>query len=154
MIVFDLACEHAHRFEAWFSSADAYQAQRQRALISCPVCASCRVERMPSSTRVNLSRVRSNASSHDGKSVDVARNQGEMVPMANAAWLRAVRALLSSADNVGERFADEVRRIHDGELPPRNIRGFVTLEEAQSLLEEGIDVLPLPNLPFTDGPLH
>lgn len=130
MKVLDLQCPHGHRFEGWFASTDDFEAQLSRKLVECPVCGATEVSRMPSSPRLNLSGATQTrpAESH----------------ALQAQVMRALREVLEKTENVGERFAEEARRIHYNEAPARSIRGVTTPEDAQALVEEGIDVMPLP----------
>lgn len=140
MKVLDLKCAHDHRFEGWFASAEEFESQLARKLVACPVCAATDVSRMPSAPRLNLSSARSEA-------VQKAAQKAVNAPDATDVQARALqfmRELMSKTENVGERFAEEARRIHYNEAPARNIRGVTTPEDAHALLEEGIDVLPLP----------
>ncbi|MBS6360455.1 DUF1178 family protein [Burkholderia sp.] len=130
MKVLDLQCPHGHRFEGWFASTDDFEAQLSRKLVECPVCGATEVSRMPSAPRLNLSGATQTrpAESH----------------ALQAQVMRALREVLEKTENVGERFAEEARRIHYNEAPARSIRGVTTPEDAQALVEEGIDVMPLP----------
>ncbi|AOJ38575.1 MULTISPECIES: DUF1178 family protein [Burkholderia] len=130
MKVLDLQCPHGHRFEGWFASADEFEAQLSRKLVECPVCGTTEVNRLPSAPRLNLS------GATQAQPVDSRALQAQV--------MRALREVLEKTENVGERFAEEARRIHYNEAPARSIRGVTTLEDAQSLAEEGIDVMPLP----------
>lgn len=128
MKVLDLQCPHGHRFEGWFASTDDFEAQLSRKLVECPVCGATEVSRMPSAPRLNLSGATQTrpAESH----------------ALQAQVMRALREVLEKTENVGERFAEEARRIHYNEAPARSIRGVTTPEDAQALVEEGIDVMP------------
>ncbi|AOJ73791.1 hypothetical protein WL76_15200 [Burkholderia ubonensis] len=130
MKVLDLQCPHGHRFEGWFASADEFEAQLSRKLVECPVCGVTEVSRMPSAPRLNLS------GATQAKPADPRALQAQV--------MRALREVLEKTENVGERFAEEARRIHYNEAPVRSIRGVTTPEDAQALVEEGIDVMPLP----------
>ncbi|PCE32125.1 DUF1178 family protein [Burkholderia ubonensis] len=130
MKVLDLQCPHGHRFEGWFASADEFEAQLSRKLVECPVCGMTEVSRMPSAPRLNLS------GATQAKPADPRALQAQV--------MRALREVLEKTENVGERFAEEARRIHYNEAPVRSIRGVTTPEDAQALVEEGIDVMPLP----------
>ena len=131
MKVLDLQCPHGHRFEGWFASADDFESQLSRRLVECPICGATEVSRMPSAPRLNLS---------GASGASAAADAGD--PQARA--IRALRELLEKTENVGERFAEEARRIHYNEAPARSIRGVTTPEDAKALVEEGIDVMPLP----------
>lgn len=130
MIVLNLHCRNGHRFEGWFASADAFEAQRRERMVACPVCNDGEVTRLPSGPRV-VSSVRG-----EGPAEDVATVQ--------ALLLDAMKAYVRGADDVGRRFADEARKIHYKEVPERRIRGVATTDEARDLAEEGIEILPLP----------
>jgi len=139
MKVLDLKCSREHRFEGWFASTEDFESQLSRKLVACPVCSETDVSRMPSAPRLNLSSARGEAAPQ--------RTQAQAAPEAAALQARALRfmrELIKTTENVSERFAEEARRIHYNEAPARNIRGITTPEDAHALLEEGIDVMPLP----------
>jgi hypothetical protein len=131
MKVLDLQCSQRHRFEGWFSSAEDYESQQSRKLVECPICGTNEVSRLPSAPRLNLSGV---------AETKVAAGQNDL----QAKVIRALREVLEKTENVGDRFAEEARRIHYNEAPARNIRGVTTPEDARALVEEGIEVMPLP----------
>ncbi|OVZ63759.1 hypothetical protein CDO44_03200 [Pigmentiphaga sp. NML080357] len=137
--VFDLQCEHGHVFEGWFSSHSDFDTQRERGLISCPLCDSKSIDKKLSAPMLNVSG--SKAPSEQA----AVRDTGKPAAM-QAAMLQHLRQLLRQTENVGERFAAEARRIHHGEAPERPIRGVATHEERQSLAEEGIAVAAIPAL--------
>ncbi|WP_244815772.1 DUF1178 family protein [Caballeronia sp. Lep1P3] len=139
MKVLDLKCSREHRFEGWFASTDEFESQLARKLVACPVCSATDVSRMPSAPRLNLSSARGEAPSQAQKS-DASPDAAALQARA----LQFMRELIEKTENVGERFAEEARRIHYNEAPARNIRGVTTPEDAHALLEEGIDVMPLP----------
>lgn len=151
MKVFDLVCELDHRFEGWFGSEQAFEEQGARNLIECPICGSRKVIRTPSAPRLNLS------SQAERRPADAAPRADSMTPeqrQVQALWMRVAKHVLDHTEDVGERFAEEARRIHYDEAPSRGIRGKASAEEAQELADEGIEVmnLPLPNL--DRGPLQ
>jgi hypothetical protein len=145
MIKYALACEQAHAFESWFPSSDAYEAQLRRGLVTCPVCNSVHVEKQIMAPAV------------------ARRDKAPVLPVPAAprpvaalsdkerevrAMLRAMRDhVVQNAENVGQGFADEARRMHYGEIEQRSIYGEAAPSEARDLIEEGIDVLPLPIVP-------
>ena len=131
MKVLDLQCPHGHRFEGWFASAEDFESQLSRQLVACPICSATEVSRLPSAPRLNLS---------GASEAPTPAGAGEM----QARVMRALREVLEKTENVGDRFAEEARRIHYNESPARNIRGVTTLEDAKALVEEGIEVMPLP----------
>lgn len=148
MKVLDLQCPHGHRFEGWFASVDDFESQLSRKLVECPICAATEVSRLPSAPRLNLSGATSAGSEAARRATGAAGEAPGAVPErmreVEAQAMRALREVLGKTENVGERFAEEARRIHYNEAPARNIRGVATPEDARSLVEEGIDVLPLP----------
>jgi hypothetical protein len=133
MKVIDLRCNNGHGFEGWFASDDEFLDQNGRQMIACPLCADTVIVRLPSAPRLNLSGVRE---------TDVPAQVPQ--PNAQALWMKAVRHLLANTEDVGERFADEARRIHYGETPERGIRGQASEQEREALRDEGIEVMPLP----------
>ncbi len=138
MKVLDLECGHRHVFEGWFASEDDYLSQRERGLIECPVCGNASIAKKLSAPRLNLVTVSSDlAPAPEMLSVAGA------APSLQAAWMTLARGILASTDDVGDRFAEEARRIHYGEAEERGIRGQASQAEAESLLEEGIAVIQL-----------
>jgi hypothetical protein len=149
MKVLDLRCALDHRFEGWFDSEDDFRAQSEAGRIECPLCADKAITRMLSAPRLNLARARPPAP--ESKPSD-PKAPVEMT--MQAAWLRAVQHVMSHTDDVGDRFAEEARRIHYGEVDERAIRGRATPDEAQALKEEGIEVMSLPVPAGLKGPLQ
>jgi hypothetical protein len=133
MKVLNLRCAHDHRFEGWFASDDAFVAQGERGLVTCPLCDDKTISRLPSAPRLNVSKQRR----HDAPPAvaEIARAQ------AQGQWMRAVRAMIDNTEDVGDRFPEEARRIHYGETPERGIRGNATRADADALREEGIEVI-------------
>ncbi|MEM5328969.1 DUF1178 family protein [Paraburkholderia sp. JHI2823] len=144
MKVLDLQCPDGHRFEGWFASADDFESQLSRKLVECPMCGATNVSRLPSAPRLNLS----------GASEMPKASPQEQAAQWQAHAMRVVREVLEKTENVGDRFAEEARRIHYNEAPSRNIRGVASAEDAQALVEEGIDVMPLPVPAALKGPLQ
>jgi hypothetical protein len=139
MKVLDLHCPQAHTFEGWFSSEDDFQGQLARGLLECPLCGDKTITKRPSAPRLNLSAAAAKAPPADPSPAAAAP------PAAmQAAWLRMVRHVVAHTEDVGNRFAEEARRIHYGEAGERAIRGQATRQQTKQLLEEGIAVLPLP----------
>ena len=135
MKVLNLQCSHGHAFEGWFASEADFQGQLAGGLVECPMCGDAGISKMLSAPRLNLGASEPKASQ-------------EVVSMPDAslqtAWLKMVRHVMANTDDVGERFAEEARRIHYGETEERGIRGQASREETEALIEEGIGVLPLP----------
>ena len=133
MIIFDLKCApQGHVFEAWFGSSEEYEAQRSRGLVSCPVCGAGEVEKAPMAPAVG----------RKGNRVEAAKSDSAKAMLAEMARLQ--RRLLEQSDFVGDRFPDEARAIHLGEAEARAIHGRASRADAESLIEEGIPVAPLP----------
>jgi hypothetical protein len=139
MKVLDLRCSNGHGFEGWFASEEDYQSQNGRGLVECPLCADRVVSRLPSAPRLNLSGARENVPAPAAPPAPAPAK-----PDMQALWLQAVRHVLANTEDVGARFAEEARRIHYGESEQRNIRGQASAEEAQALVEEGIEIALLP----------
>lgn len=146
MLVLNLSCQQDHRFEGWFGSAADFEAQQGRGLVSCPVCGAREVQRLPSAPRLNVSHLRG------APAEQAPRPAVERLQQLQQAALQAVRKAVAASEDVGERFAEEARRIHYGEAEERGIRGQASPDEAKALIEEGIGVLPLP--PGLSGPVH
>ena len=170
--VFDLQCEHHHVFEGWFASANAFESQKAGGLLSCPVCDSSSITRKVSAARLNVGHLKRErlqgsrqlapsgihragdtspspdadfSAASGAESTDLARIQAEVI--------RHVRKVLRETENVGNRFADESRRIHYGDAEERAIRGTATPEERAELAEEGIAVVAIPEI-FDDDRLQ
>ena len=141
MIVFDLKClDSGHVFEAWFGSTGDYESQRGRGLVQCPLCGSERIEKAVMAPRVGAKGNRAVAPSEGALSVT---SDPEVKAML-AAVAEMQKKLLENSSFVGDRFAEEARAIHLGEADGRPIHGRATRKEAESLIEEGIGVAPLP----------
>jgi hypothetical protein len=143
MIKYALACEQAHEFESWFPSSDAFETQRKRGFVTCPFCDSDKVEKRimaPSVARKDKAPV----SAPESQPVATLSDKEKEI----RAMLRAMREhVMKNAENVGKGFAEEARKMHYGETEERSIYGEANPSDAQALLEEGIEVLPLPIVP-------
>ena len=137
MIHYSLICNNEHKFDAWFKNARAYDEQADRGVLICPVCESHDVHKQmmaPSIARP------------EGGKLSLSIGHPEHKQLRDA--LRAMRnKVVSEADYVGDKFAEEARKIHFKEVDQRGIYGEATREEAASLLEDGVDFMPLPNIP-------
>ncbi|MBX3667946.1 MAG: DUF1178 family protein [Rhodocyclaceae bacterium] len=146
MVVVNLVCSHGHAFEGWFRSSGEAKDQVLHKLVSCPLCGDPDITQKPSAPHVARK-------STTAREAAPAREAAAAVPgpaqPERELW-QALRKMLSGAENVGERFADEARRIHYDEAPRRRIRGKASRDQALELLEEGIPVLPLPVVPDED----
>jgi hypothetical protein len=152
MKVLDLCCSNEHQFEGWFASEEDFQSQRARLLIECPMCGDTAVLKRPSATRFSVSNVRSSPSSEPSSSAASESDSSETATTSAAApdlgalqakWLRVVRYVMTHTVDMGTQFAEEARRIHYGESEQRPIRGQISHHDAQALIEEGIDIMPL-----------
>ena len=145
MIKYSLCCDNGHEFEAWFGSSSDYDEQRKRGFVDCPVCGSTQVEKMLMAPGV--------AGTKKSADADVPMAQVPPVGMPNipkelAEQFRALKKHVQEhSEDVGTRFPEEARKIHYGEAEARGIYGTATPEEASSLVEEGVEVLPIPELP-------
>ena len=137
MISFSIVCENDHDFEAWFRNGDDFDAQRRRKLIACPACGSTKVEKALMAPAVSTGR----------RKEKMALAIGTEQRKAMAKLKELTEKLKQGADYVGDKFADEARKIHFGETEARGIYGEATVEEARSLHEDGVEFLPLPNVP-------
>jgi hypothetical protein len=161
MKVLNLQCSHQHSFEGWFASEDDFQNQLSRGLVECPMCADKDVQKLPSAPRLNLgSHQRPDLSGKNSQASPTRVGTEENAASRNlpavagmpagasraeqAAFLQALRHVVANTEDVGSRFADEARRMHYGEQEARSIRGQTSVREAVELMEEGIDVMPLP----------
>jgi hypothetical protein len=139
VIIFDLRCGGGHVFEAWFGSSPDFEAQQARGLVACPLCGSAEVTKAPMAPAVPA---KSNSRAAGGPEL-FSGAPGEVKAMlAAAAALQ--KTMLAQSEGVGDRFADEARAIHLGEAQARAIHGRATRAEAESLLDDGIPVAPLP----------
>jgi len=154
MKVLDLSCGAGHVFEGWFASEQAFQDQLAGGLLECPVCGGREVHKCLTAPRLNLGRHERSSASVPA-SEEAATALPAQAPDALQARLQvALREWVGRAEDVGTRFAEEARRIHHGEATARDIRGQASMEEARALLDEGVAVMPLPDLPWLKGPLH
>ena len=148
MVVYDLACPREHRFEGWFESASSFESQREDGHVSCPLCNSREITRLPSAPYVR------------GRTETVAASEEMQEPMmmvagdlVNALRQQVVQHILANTEDVGEGFAEAAREVHYGDAPVRNIRGVATQEELQELHDEGVDVMVL-GMPDSLGSRH
>lgn len=137
MISFNLICDKDHEFEAWFRNSSDFDSQKDRNLVSCPACGSTSVEKALMAPSVSTSKGKETMPVASGP--DPQKLMAEMTKLA--------RKIRENADNVGDKFPEEARKIHYGETDPRGIYGQASPEEAKSLAEEGVEFMPLPPLP-------
>lgn len=139
MILFELKCTADHRFEAWFRDGAAYEAQIGAQAVSCPLCGDTGVSKAPMAPSIARPRA----------AAEAAERQRLAEAMKQLAEVR--RAVEENCDYVGERFAEEARRIHYGETDPRGIYGETTAAEAEALQEEGVTFARIPWLQRGDS---
>lgn len=142
MIRYDLICAKGHEFDGWFSDSAAYDKQSQLGLISCTHCGVNSVEKQIMAPGIPTKSNR--------KSGSQSMTAGPIDPRA-AAMMQMMRDyrkhVTENSENVGDKFADEARKIHFKEVKDRPIYGEATADDAKALIEEGIDVHPIPRLP-------
>ena len=150
MIRYALVCEQAHTFESWFSDSAAFKKQAKRKLIACPQCGSTKVEKAIMAPQISSARKRKVAEA------ETAAPAPEKAPVAMLSpqerelrgKLRELRDhLTKNAEHVGAKFPDEARKMHYGEIEHRSIYGVASPKDAKALIDEGVEVHPLPNLP-------
>ena len=155
MIRYSLRCEKDHSFESWFQSSAAYDAQVRRKLVACPVCGSAKVEKAIMAPRIVSKKgheIAAPAQEPAASAAETAAPASTPLLMAQERELRAKLKelrdhIVKNADNVGERFPNEARKMHYGDIEHRPIYGEASPEEARSLIDEGVEVSPLPVLP-------
>lgn len=154
MIRYNLRCERGHAFESWFQSSQAYESQEKRSLVSCPACGSAKVERAIMAPQIVSKKNRDSTAPQPppAASTEAAAPTSTPLMMAQERELRAKLKelrdhIVKNADNVGERFPNEARKMHYGDIEHRPIYGEASPEEARSLIDEGVEVSPLPVLP-------
>lgn len=128
MIHYTLICDRGHDFDGWFRDSAAFESQSEQRLVCCPFCASAKVSRGVMAPHVARS----------GREDDAAKLRG---------MIRELReTVIAGTEDLGDRFPEEARAIEEGDAQRRPIRGRATFEEAKALLEDGIEILPLPEL--------
>jgi hypothetical protein len=154
MIVFDLKCRKDHVFEGWFADSAGFEAQVKAGEVACPVCGDKKVAKAlmaPNvSTRSSAAKGAELAAPAAERTLTLAQQKEQAAQVM--AMMRAVKDHVEkNFEHVGPRFADEARKIHYGESDKRSIYGQATREQAEELVEEGIEVGQIPDLPNLDG---
>jgi hypothetical protein len=171
MKVLDLQCCQQHSFEGWFGSEGDFQSQLTRGLVQCPLCGSAEIIKKLSAPRFNLgktvapeatktteSKNEATAGATSASTEIVAQDHSsqplpppqrppmspEVAAVMQAAWMDMAKHVMANTEDVGSSFASEARKIHYGEADERAIRGHATPDQTMELIEEGIDVMPLP----------
>ncbi|MGN6471266.1 MAG: DUF1178 family protein [Rhizobiaceae bacterium] len=137
MIRFSLTCQNDHSFDGWFRDSEDFGKQKKRGLIACPDCGSVKVDKALMAPAVSTGRKR--------ETMALAMSAAQKKAMAELKALS--EKLRENADYVGDKFAEEARKIHFGETDPRGIYGEATPEEAKSLAEDGVEFMPIPVFP-------
>ncbi|AYD02678.1 DUF1178 family protein [Neorhizobium sp. NCHU2750] len=138
MIKYSLCCDNAHVFEGWFSESADFDRQIKSGFLTCPVCDSASISKSLMAPAVSTARKQE---AKKQMAMDLARQE------AMAKLREAVAEIRANAEDVGEKFPEEARKIHYGEADARGIIGQASLGEVKELLEEGIDIAPLPRVP-------
>lgn len=138
---FQLQCDNQHDFEAWFRSNDDFEKQQHQSLLECPMCGSHNVSKTLMAPSVSTGRSKDK--------IAVASGQAAQQQMM-AKMMEFAREVKSKAENVGEKFPEEARKIHYGESESRAIYGNASTEEVSELVEEGVEIVPLPDVPDED----
>jgi hypothetical protein len=160
MIRYNLVCARGHEFESWFDGSAAYDKQAKRGLVECPICGSAKVEKALMTPRLAGTRKSMPAASDaPGPAAQESAVPAAPEPQAPVAMispqeqefrtkLRELREhLVKNAENVGQQFPEEARKMHYGEKEHRSIYGTASPDDAKALHEEGIEFAPLPVLP-------
>jgi hypothetical protein len=158
MIRYALMCEKGHDFESWFQDSAAFDKQAKRGLVACPLCGSAKVEKAIMAPRLASSKTRKAPAEAPTPMPAAATPEKaqEKAPVAMISpqeqefrsKLKELRAhLTKNADDVGQKFPEEARKMHYGESEHRSIYGVASPDDAKELAEEGIEFHPLPVLP-------
>lgn len=137
MIKFSLTCERSHDFEGWFRNNEDFEKQQKRGLVDCPTCGTHKVEKALMAPAVSTGRKK--------EKIALAMNEQQRAAMAQLKALS--EKIRENSDYVGDKFAEEARKIHFGESDARGIYGEATLDEAKSLAEDGVEFMPIPTFP-------
>ncbi|MGB7431936.1 MAG: DUF1178 family protein [Ahrensia sp.] len=138
MIKFSLACEHDHSFEAWFRDSADFDTQQKRGLLECPLCGSAKVGKTLMAPSVSTGRKKDDMA--------LANTQAMQAEMFEA-MRKMAKHVKENAENVGDKFAEEARKIHYGETDQRGIYGKASKDDVAALADEGIAFMPLPDIP-------
>jgi hypothetical protein len=148
VIVYNLGCPNDHRFEGWFASSDDYERQTQSKMLSCPLCGSDKISRLPHASYVSTGSA-PEAPSQPSKGVP-----HQYANLGAELLARLVDKVIEKTEDVGRAFPEEARKIHYREAPERHIRGNASNKEVEALREEGIEVVALPIPPHRLSKTH
>ena len=141
MKVYNLQCQYGHSFEGWFRSNDEFLHQSDKGILSCPVCDDNVVTRLPSAAHIQAQKTSATFSS---KAPSDAGKHSVLQSEVNRKLLEVAKHILENAENVGNQFAKEARKMHRKEADERSIYGTVTIEESKELRDEGIEIFSIP----------
>ncbi len=148
MIHYSLLCENRHAFDAWFKNADAYEEQVRLGIVTCPICSTRKVEKSIMAPAVSRSGAETRSTPETAGNEKMSFSAGHPQQAQLRAALRQLRdKVMAEADYVGDQFATEARRIHLHETEPRGIYGEATKDEVADMIEDGVEFMPLPQLP-------
>lgn len=134
MIAYDIKCKSGHVFEGWFKDGDSFEGQKKKNMVSCPLCGSVKVKRIPSTFAI-------------GRKAEEVKKEKSVLPKTTS-LLELKKHIEKCYEDVGARFAEEALKIHNGEMEERNIRGTTTDEEEKELKEEGVPFVKIPIMRF------
>jgi hypothetical protein len=150
MIKFTLVCSNGHEFQSWFKSGEAFDAQAKAGLVACPLCQTVEVAKAIMAPAI-AGRRGAGGEEQGPPAEDQSQAKGALLDRRDneaRAMISAFRdRVFALAEDVGTRFAEEARKIHNGLVPQRAIHGQATFDDARALVEEGVAVLPVPPLP-------
>jgi hypothetical protein len=157
MIKYALVCKDGHEFESWFPDSESYDKQARRGFVACPLCQSTSVSKAIMAPQVarkdrgGAAPIEIPAEAPAPAPAAPAPPQMALLDERQVALRAAVRELrakmIENSVDVGSQFPEEARKIHDGSAPARSIRGQASLEEAKALIEDGVPLMPIPDLP-------
>jgi len=164
MIQFTLKCAQNHSFDSWFQSAGAYEKLKSSGMVTCAICGTADVEKAIMAPRVRASRNKATAppapqtppaptESTAQSASQPTRDPAPQTPLsapsgtAEQALAELKKYVQDNSEYVGDTFASEARAIHDGDAPERPIYGEASIDEAKTLIEDGVQVAPLPFIP-------
>jgi hypothetical protein len=148
MIKFALACASGHEFESWFQNGAAFDLQAEAGLIACPICQTAQVTKaiMAPAIACGGRGEPAPAPQPTAESAEVALLDSRDKEL-RAMIVEVRKRILTEADDVGPRFPEEARKIHQGIVPERPIHGQASFDEARALIDEGVGIMPIPPLP-------
>ncbi len=152
MIVYELGCGSGHRFEGWFSSADDYAGQNDRRELSCPLCGSAEIVRLPHASYVNTGAQERKLPAPPQAAA--APSAQQYANLGSEIVAKLIEHIVENTEDVGPAFPEEARRIHYNEAPERHIRGTASRKEVEALKDEGIEVVALPVPPHLAETQH